>query len=150
MIIACIRQSSLPVYGDGSCTRDWLFVEDHVRALASIIMQGQIGEIYNIASQSNRSNLDVVHAICDVIQREMHWRSSPRELVSFVDDRPGHDKRYVVNSEKIRQELGWQPTEQFESGLRKTIKWYVENEDWWAPILDKGVGSCRLGLPGRN
>jgi len=148
MVIACLGQQSLPVYGDGSCTRDWLFVEDHVRALASIIERGRIGEIYNIAAQSNRSNLEVVETICDIVQHEKKLAASPRNLISFVQDRPGHDRHYVLDAEKIRRELGWQPREPFGRGMEKTVKWYLENEAWWRPILEKGVGATRLGLVG--
>lgn len=146
MIIACVQRRSMPVYGDGSCTRDWLFVDDHVRALVLVIKSGRIGEVYNVATQSNRSNLEVVQTICDVIQRERLLVSSPRSQITFVSDRPGHDQHYVLDTQKIRRELGWFPCEQFEQGIEKTIKWYLENETWWKPILRAGVGITRIGL----
>jgi dTDP-glucose 4,6-dehydratase len=131
----------LPVYGDGSNVRDWLCVDDHCEAIAAVLEQGQPGETYNIGGWNEKRNLEVVTVICDIVD-EMALRSaSPRrELIIFVKDRPGHDQRYAMDARKIERELGWRPKETFESGIRKTVRWYLENEEW---VRDVTSGSYR-------
>jgi dTDP-glucose 4,6-dehydratase len=146
MIINGLEGRRLPIYGDGTNIRDWLFVEDHVRALAAIVRRGRTGEIYNIGGQSERSNLAVAQLICDLIDRAVPASYARRGLVEFVQDRPGHDLRYALNIEKIERDLGWRASETFESGIAKTVKWYLENEAWWKPIFGSGIGASRLGL----
>ncbi len=125
----------LPVYGDGSQIRDWLFVEDHARALHLVLMQGEIGATYNIGGKNEKKNIDVVQEICDLLTE---LKPSPhlvyRSLISFVTDRPGHDRRYAIDCSKIGRELGWEPRETFSTGLRQTVQWYLDNDDWVAMI----------------
>ena len=129
MIIKAIRGEELPVYGSGLQIRDWLFVDDHVDALIRIIQNGEIGESYNIGANCEKTNLEVVNEICRILDETYETKpkdiQSFRDLITFVDDRPGHDKRYAINPQKIRSKLGWEPRENFESGLKKTIQWYV-------------------------
>jgi dTDP-glucose 4,6-dehydratase len=147
MIINGLADEPLPVYGDGQNVRDWLYVEDHANALTHVIERGNIGETYNIGGHSERANLDVVEAICDLLdQLEASARGSRRQLISFVTDRPGHDLRYAIDASKLENELGWRATETFESGLAKTVRWYLENRHWWQAILDRGYKAERLGL----
>jgi dTDP-glucose 4,6-dehydratase len=132
MILNALEGKPLPVYGDGKNVRDWLFVGDHCTAIRTVLERGQVGETYNIGGNSERANLDVVTAICDLVD-EMHRPLSTgrrRNLITFVKDRPGHDRRYAIDASKITRELGWQPGEQFESGLRKTVRWYLEHSPW--------------------
>jgi len=121
----------LPVYGDGKNVRDWLFVEDHCEAIAAVLRSGQPGETYNIGGRSEKPNIEIVQTICDLVD-ELSPRAqrSRRELITFVQDRPGHDRRYAINAGKIERELGWKPKETLESGLRKTVRWYLENDEW--------------------
>ena len=141
-----LEYKTLPVYGDGSNVRDWLYVRDHARALLQILEKGRLGEKYNVGGNNERTNLQVVHAICDMIDRLRPGDRSRRELIEFVADRPGHDARYAIDSTKLQAETGWQPEEDFESGLEKTITWYLDNESWWRPLRDKTYGGERLGL----
>lgn len=130
---------SLPVYGDGQNIRDWLYVEDHCRALEIVLKRGTPGETYNIGGNNEVKNIDLVHLICDLtdeLAAELPVKP-PHKLIDFVRDRPGHDRRYAINATKIRRELGWQPQETVESGLRKTIQWYLDHQDWWQPLLSK-------------
>lgn len=136
----------MPVYGKGENVRDWLHVEDHAEALWLIASRGRIGESYNVGGNSERSNMDVVHAICDALDERFPDNAPHAELITFVQDRPGHDFRYAINAEYIRQELGWTPRHSFEDGLRETVNWYLDNEDWWRSLLDKTGGAQRLGL----
>lgn len=132
MILNALEEKPLPVYGDGGNVRDWLFVEDHCAAIRTVLERGRPGETYNIGGNSERKNLDVVTAICDLVD-EMQPdipRGSRRRLITFVRDRPGHDWRYAIDASKISRELGWQPAEQFESGLRRTVRWYLDHLDW--------------------
>ncbi len=147
MIINAIEGKRLPVYGAGNNIRDWLYVEDHARALALVLQNGKIGESYNIGSNSERSNLDVVHAIADRLDTIMPLASGAarRSLVEYVADRPGHDLRYAIDASKIKRELGWQPRETFESGLEKTIAWYLAHETWWQEIRAQNYAGQRLG-----
>ncbi|MGA8528339.1 MAG: dTDP-glucose 4,6-dehydratase [Acidobacteriaceae bacterium] len=132
MILNALEGKPLPVYGDGANVRDWLFVEDHCGAIRTVLERGRVGETYNIGGNSEKKNLDVVHTICDLVD-EMSGDGEPgsrRKLITYVKDRPGHDRRYAIDATKITQELGWQPAEQFESGLRRTVRWYLDHLDW--------------------
>jgi dTDP-glucose 4,6-dehydratase len=132
MILNALEGKPLPVYGDGANVRDWLYVRDHCSAIHAVLARGRIGETYNVGGNSERMNLDVVTAICDLLD-EMSpdpRLGSRRKLVTFVKDRPGHDRRYAIDASKIARELGWTPAEQFESGLRRTVRWYLDHLDW--------------------
>lgn len=147
VIIRGLAEQPLPVYGTGSNVRDWLFVEDHARALRLVVERGRVGESYNIGGHNERTNLSVVEAICDLLDQFVPSPSGPRRrLITFVADRPGHDQRYAIDAEKIRRELGWSPGETFESGLAKTVGWYIDNRSWWQAILDRGYRADRVGL----
>ncbi len=147
MIIKGLHGDALPVYGKGENIRDWLHVEDHARALCSVLENGMIGECYNIGGWCERTNLDVVHAICDLLDELAPGKetSNRRDLITYVADRPGHDLRYAVDANKIKTDLGWFPEETFESGLRATVEWYLANQDWWQAILDNNYAGERLG-----
>ncbi len=146
MIIKGLAEEPLPVYGDGSNIRDWLYVDDHARALRLVLERGEVGETYNIGGRSERSNLGVVTAVCRLLD-EFSPEGAPHErLINFVADRPGHDQRYAIDARKIEAELGWRPTETFESGLRKTVAWYRANEAWWQPIQAGTYRGERLGV----
>ena len=127
MILTALQQKPLPVYGDGKNIRDWLYVSDHCSAIRTVLEKGQLGEVYNIGGNAEKNNLDVVNQICELLDQLKPVKDhSYKKLISFVKDRPGHDRRYAIDSRKIQQELGWSPKENFDSGLRKTIKWYLE------------------------
>ncbi len=146
MILNALEGKKLPVYGTGQNVRDWLYVEDHARALAVAMMRGKIGESYNIGGNCERTNLEVVHAITDRLdQLRPRNEGSYRELISYVQDRPGHDLRYAIDASKMKSELDWQPVETFESGLAKTIDWYLANGDWWQPLRAGRYSGERLG-----
>jgi dTDP-glucose 4,6-dehydratase len=146
MILHAIEGKPLPVYGTGENVRDWLFVDDHARALALVLERGRVGETYNIGGNAERRNIDVVKAVCSLIDARLGGK--PREsLIQFVADRPGHDKRYAIDASKISAELGWHPDESFESGLAQTVDWYIENPDWVKAVRERGYGGGRLGLP---
>jgi dTDP-glucose 4,6-dehydratase len=136
MILNALEGKALPVYGDGLNVRDWLYVEDHCAAIRTVLEHGRPGETYNIGGSSERKNIDVVTAICDILDelRPSAELGSRRKLILYVTDRPGHDRRYAINAEKISSELGWKPEQQFESGIRKTIEWFLENLGWVADI----------------
>lgn len=140
MIQNALRGKALPVYGDGKQSRDWLFVEDHARALVLVALQGRIGETYNIGGHNEHQNIEVVQALCALLEELAPVKpvgvGHYRDLISYVADRPGHDVRYAIDSAKIQAELGWQPTETFATGLRKTVLWYLNNHSWWQAILD--------------
>jgi dTDP-glucose 4,6-dehydratase len=141
MILNAREGKPLPVYGDGQNVRDWLYVEDHCSAIGTVLARGTVGETYNIGGWNEKRNLDIVEIICDIVDEIGGRQASPRrELIAFVKDRPGHDRRYAMNARKIEQELGWRPLETFESGIRKTVRWYLENESW---IRDVTSGSYR-------
>jgi dTDP-glucose 4,6-dehydratase len=141
MILNARDGKPLPVYGDGQNVRDWLYVEDHCEAIATVLFRGQIGQTYNIGGWNEHRNLDVVETICDIVDEMAGPRGAPRRnLITFVKDRPGHDRRYAMNASKIERELGWRPRETFESGIRKTVRWYLENEEW---VRDVTSGSYR-------
>ena len=138
-ILNALKGKSLPVYGKGDQIRDWLYVDDHVSALVLVALEANIGETYNIGGNNEMKNIEVVKLICDFLE-EMHplknnGKKYYRNLIKFVTDRPGHDRRYAINSQKIRKDLGWRPKENFKTGIRKTIEWYIKNKDWWQPIL---------------
>lgn len=143
-----LQGKPLPVYGAGANVRDWLFVEDHARALELVATRGVIGESYNIGGRAERTNLQVVQTICDLLdQKRPRGDGTPhRDLITFVTDRPGHDRRYAIDASKAERELGWVPIETFETGLSQTIDWYLANEDWWRPILEKTYSGARLGV----
>ena len=147
IILKAIHGEPLPVYGNGRQIRDWLFVEDHARALYKVLREGEVGETYNIGGHNEKQNIDVVKAICALLD-ELHPQSpvTPHEkLITFVKDRPGHDLRYAIDASKIERELGWVPEESFESGLRKTVVWYLENRQWWQRVLSGEYSLQRLG-----
>lgn len=135
----------LPVYGDGGNVRDWLYVEDHASALHRVLEDGQPGRTYCIGGSAERTNLQVVHAICDILDTLEPGKTARRELIEFVTDRPGHDRRYAIDSTRIQKELGWKPSVGFEEGLKRTVRWYIDNERWWRPILDGRYQGERLG-----
>jgi dTDP-glucose 4,6-dehydratase len=147
-ILNALAGERLPVYGKGENVRDWLYVEDHARALDLIIDRGRIGETYNVGGHNERQNIEVVRRICDVLD-ELRPGNAPRqELIEFVTDRPGHDARYAIDSTKLETELGWRAQENFESGIAKTVQWYLDNEWWWQPLRERYAGE-RLGLVGK-
>jgi dTDP-glucose 4,6-dehydratase len=144
MILNALAGKPLPVYGDGSQIRDWLHVEDHARALFTVLTRGKVGETYNIGGHNEKRNLEVVKLICAHLQEAVPHAAGPdgyEKLIKFVTDRPGHDTRYAIDAGKIERELGWKPQETFESGLKKTVHWYLNNRAWWQRVLD---GSYRL------
>lgn len=148
MLVRSLRGEPLPVYGKGENIRDWLHVDDHVRALWTILSDGRIGETYNVGGDSEMRNIDVVEMVCDLVD-EIAPRAQPeprRALITFVDDRPGHDLRYAIDASKVHRELGWKPAESFSSGLRKTATWYMENLAWSDRILANTYDGSRLGL----
>jgi dTDP-glucose 4,6-dehydratase len=132
MILNALEGKPLPVYGDGLNVRDWLYVEDHCSAIRTVLEKGRLGETYNVGGASERTNIEVVTAICDILDelRPDASLGSRRKLITYVKDRPGHDRRYAIDARKITGELGWQPTQQFESGIRKTVEWFLQNLDW--------------------
>jgi dTDP-glucose 4,6-dehydratase len=147
MILNALAGKPLPVYGDGRQIRDWLYVEDHARALWTVLTRGRIGETYNIGGRNEQRNIDVVRTICSLLQRSAPPKSNRRyeELITYVTDRPGHDSRYAINAGKIERELGYRPAETFETGLAKTVAWYLENRSWWQRVLDGSYRLVRIG-----
>ena len=146
MILNGLDGRELPVYGDGLNVRDWLYVDDHARALELIMSKGRLGETYNVGGRNERTNLHVVERICDTLDRLAPDNEPRRKLIQFVTDRPGHDQRYAIDATKLETELGWQAQENFETGIEKTIQWYLDNPSWWQPLRDKVYGGQRLGL----
>lgn len=146
VILNALEGKSLPVYGKGENVRDWLFVEDHAAALETIFRTGAVGESYNVGGRAERTNLQVVEAICDALdaRRPLADGRKRRELITFVTDRPGHDRRYAIDCSRIERELGWTPSVDFEEGLARTVDWYLENEWWWGPLRQRYAGE-RLG-----
>jgi len=147
VILNGLEGRTLPVYGKGANVRDWLYVDDHARALEAIIMTGKVGESYNVGGRAERTNLEVVETICDLLDRRRPLEDgrSRRDLIEFVADRPGHDRRYAIDPAKIERELGWRAHESFETGLAKTVDWYLANETWWRPIREGNYAGDRLG-----
>lgn len=148
IIIRALAGEPLPVYGDGSNVRDWLFVEDHARALRRVFEAGVPGETYNIGGNSERRNIDVVMAICAALDTRCPRQDQKAysEQIAFVSDRPGHDQRYAIDASKIERDLGWQPEVDFEEGIARTVDWYLTRKDWWQPILERRYATERLGL----
>lgn len=154
VILKCLRGEPIPVYGKGENVRDWLYVEDHAEALHTVLSNGRVGETYNIGGNNERQNIELVRSICKLMD-EFHPLSTSHSslstpvlhesLITFVKDRPGHDMRYAIDATKIRDELGWEPKEDFGSGFRKTVKWYLENRNWWENILSGDYQLERLG-----
>ena len=149
MILNGVEGKPLPVYGTGQNVRDWLFVEDHAGALWTVLRQGRLGETYNIGGNAERTNLEVVETICDLLDELAPADRSRRELIAFVEDRPGHDARYAIDASKVASELGWRPRESFESGLRRTVEWYLANRPWWEAIRSGRYRGERLGTAAR-
>jgi dTDP-glucose 4,6-dehydratase len=146
-IIKGLAGETLPVYGEGKNVRDWLFVEDHARALELIVTRGRVGETYNVGGGAERRNIEVVAAICDILDRLAPRRGCcHRDLISFVPDRPGHDYRYAIDCGKLTAELGWSAQDSFESGLARTVAWYLANRAWWEPLLAAHDAAARRGL----
>ncbi|RMN17312.1 hypothetical protein ALQ63_02542 [Serratia plymuthica] len=150
VILNAVAGKPLPVYGDGAQVRDWLYVEDHARALYQVVTEGVVGETYNIGGHNERKNIEVVHTICDLLEElapnKPQGIEKYRDLITYVKDRPGHDMRYAIDAGKIDRELGWRPQETFESGIRKTVSWYLNNETWWRRVQDGSYTGERLGL----
>lgn len=148
IILNALEGKPLPVYGKGENIRDWLYVEDHARALYLVLTQGKLGETYNIGGHNEKNNLEVVKTLCATLDELLP--DSPHkpheQLISFVTDRPGHDLRYAIDASKIEHELGWKPQESFDTGLRKTVQWYLENKNWWQRVRDGSYRGERLGL----
>lgn len=145
MILNALEGKPLPVYGKGDQIRDWLYVEDHARALYKVVTEGKAGETYNIGGHNEKQNLEVVHSICDILQDLRPQERNYRDLITNVKDRPGHDMRYAIDASKIQKELGWAPEETFESGIRKTVEWYLNNLDWCRRVQDGSYQRERLG-----
>lgn len=149
MILNALCGKSLPIYGTGMQIRDWLFVDDHVKALLRVVIDGRVGETYNIGGHNEKTNLEVVKMVCDLLEELKPDKpigvSYYRDLITFVKDRPGHDMRYAINASKIETELGWTPIETFDSGLRKTVEWYLENTEWWKRVLSGVYKLQRIG-----
>ena len=151
-ILKALHGEPIPVYGTGDNVRDWLYVEDHAWALYAVLSAAPAGEIYNIGGDAERTNLEVVQSICrllDEVLPDSPYRPH-QQLITFVADRPGHDWRYAMDTTKLRRELGWEPRESFDSGLRKTVAWYLENHWWWEPIWSGSYRGERLGIPGNQ
>ncbi|MBN3207720.1 dTDP-glucose 4,6-dehydratase [Pectobacterium brasiliense] len=150
VILNAVAGKPLPVYGDGAQIRDWLFVEDHARALYKVVAEGEIGETYNIGGHNERKNIEVVQTICALLEELAPNKPAGvahyRDLITYVKDRPGHDMRYAIDAGKIERELGWRPEETFETGMRKTVSWYLNNEKWWRSVQDGSYAGERLGL----
>lgn len=146
MILNALHGQPLPVYGNGQNVRDWLYVDDHAKALLQIATQGRCGEKYNVGGMNERTNLEVVERICDIVDDLAPDDRPRRELLSFVKDRPGHDQRYAIDATKLTTEIGWKAEENFESGIRKTVEWYLNNPAWWQPLRNTVYSGERLGL----
>ncbi|OOF08428.1 MULTISPECIES: dTDP-glucose 4,6-dehydratase [Salinivibrio] len=152
VILNALEGKALPVYGDGTQIRDWLFVDDHARALYRVVTEGAVGETYNIGGHNEKKNIDVVKTICTIMdelapmdQRGYSTGTQHASLITYVQDRPGHDRRYAIDASKIEKDLGWRPEETFESGIRKTVEWYLANREWWQRVLDGSYSRERLG-----
>ncbi|WGE31940.1 dTDP-glucose 4,6-dehydratase [Actinobacillus genomosp. 2] len=149
MILNALEGKPLPVYGNGQQIRDWLFVEDHARALYKVVTEGKVGETYNIGGHNEKANIDVVRTICSLLEELVPNKpvgvKKYEDLITYVTDRPGHDVRYAIDATKIGRELGWKPEETFETGIRKTVEWYLDNKVWWSRVLDGSYNRERLG-----
>ncbi len=153
VILNALEAKSLPIYGDGSQIRDWLYVDDHARALYSVVTEGVVGETYNIGGHNEKKNIEVVQTLCELLDelvpaknnKSTSHLTSYSELITFVKDRPGHDVRYAIDASKIERELGWKPQETFETGIRKTVEWYLNNDNWWKRVLSGEYQLARIG-----
>ena len=148
MIYNALNGKPLPIYGDGKQVRDWLFVEDHCKAILKVLEKGKVGEDYNIGGHNEITNLEVVNTLCEVLDElvpDSKFRPH-KNLIKHVTDRPGHDRRYAIDASKIQNQLGWEPQESFETGLRKTVQWYLENNDWIERVMSGAYRGERLGL----
>lgn len=149
MILNALEGKALPVYGNGMQIRDWLFVEDHARALYKVVTEGHVGKTYNIGGHNERANIEVVKTICSLMEELIPNKPKDiahyHDLITYVKDRPGHDVRYAIDATKIEHELGWKPQETFQSGIRKTVQWYLDNKQWWSRVLDGSYSRERLG-----
>lgn len=149
VILNALHGKSLPVYGDGKQIRDWLFVEDHARALYKVVTEGKVGETYNIGGHNEKQNIEVVHTICELLEELVPNKpegiANYKDLITFVKDRPGHDVRYAIDATKMQQELNWVPEETFETGMRKTVEWYLANTNWWQRVLNGDYKLDRIG-----
>jgi len=145
VILNALQGKPLPIYGKGDQIRDWLYVEDHAKALYKVVTEGEAGQTYNIGGHNEKQNIEVVHTLCDILQEFRPASSSYKDLITYVQDRPGHDRRYAIDATKIADELGWLPEETFETGMRKTVQWYLDNEDWWVRVLNGDYQLARLG-----
>ena len=148
MILNCLEEKPLPVYGTGENIRDWLYVEDHCDAIYTILQKGTIGETYNVGGNNEIKNIQIVEVICDILN-DIHPAGSGKsyhELITFVKDRPGHDFRYAIDASKLKKEIGWEPKESFNTGIQKTIEWYLKNEEWWKTIQENTYKQERLGI----
>jgi dTDP-glucose 4,6-dehydratase len=148
MILNGFEGKPLPVYGRGDNVRDWIHVDDHARALVMILTQGRVGEKYNVGARAERSNLAVVKALCEALDRHCRapGRASHHDLVTFVTDRPGHDRRYAIDPRKVETEFGWRPTRDFEAALDATVRWYLDNQAWWRPLREGRYAGERIGV----
>jgi dTDP-glucose 4,6-dehydratase len=146
VVVRAMEGKTIPVYGDGRQVRDWLHVDDHADALLTVMRRGRLGETYCVGGDSTRRNLDVIEMLCAALDRLAPANTPHAEKITFVTDRPGHDFRYSIDASKLKAELGWEPTTPLAQGLEETVRWYVENKDWWQSIRDKGFHSERLGL----
>lgn len=148
MLINALESRPLPVYGDGRQRRDWLFVEDHCRAIVRVLEAGRPGRTYNVGGNAEMANLEVVRLLCDLLDERLPEARPRRELIEFVTDRPGHDRRYAIDAKRIRDELDWEPATDFAAGMASTVDWYLENRDWWHRIRDGRYRGERLGIRG--
>ncbi|MBL6911069.1 MAG: GDP-mannose 4,6-dehydratase, partial [Pirellulales bacterium] len=149
MILNCMNGDPLPLYGDGNQVRDWLYVSDHCRAIRAVLEHGSIGQVYNIGGDSEMNNKEVVHSICSTVDElQPGLPHAPcKSLISYVKDRPGHDRRYAIDFQKIQNEMGWRPTLSFQEGITKTVLWYLEHPEWVAKVVGGGYRNIRLGAP---
>jgi len=147
VILDALQGKALPIYGKGANVRDWLFVEDHAEALELVLMTGKVGETYLVGGRSERTNLEIVEEICDLLDQRQSASGAERhrDLIEFVSDRPGHDRRYAIDPSKIERELGWRPSLDLTTGLARTVDWFVANERWWLPLREQRYGGERLG-----
>ena len=154
VITNAIIGKSLPIYGKGKQIRDWLFVEDHAKALVNVLLAGKVGETYNIGGYNEKTNLEVVKSICSILDCSIPIHldkiNKHEDLIIYVTDRPGHDQRYAIDSSKIENQLNWRPEETFDTGIQKTVEWYLNNETWWTRVKDGSYQGQRLGLENRN
>ena len=146
VILKALHKQPIPVYGTGENIRDWLYVDDHADALLTVLARGALGETYNIGGNNERTNLKLVHTICGLVDGFRGDGFDHKSLIEFVDDRPGHDRRYAINAEKIKNDLGWTPSVEWNDGFKATLNWYLNNEDWWRPLVKTGQFGDRIGL----